>query len=58
MRRPGCRCRVNPDPLVPGVEALRSRLRLHGSHTSALLQVAQQLPRAERPLRQALEYLG
>ncbi len=41
-----------------GVEALRSWLRLRGSHTSALLGIAQQLPRSERPLRQALEYLG
>ncbi|MEJ7647704.1 MAG: type IV toxin-antitoxin system AbiEi family antitoxin domain-containing protein [Nakamurella sp.] len=41
-----------------GVEALRSWLRQRGSHPAKLLRFAQQLPRAERPVRQALEYLS
>ncbi len=40
------------------VEALREWLRRRGSSPAALLTIAQQLPRAEAPLRQALSYLA
>lgn len=41
-----------------GVEALRAWLRRRSSHPANLLRIAQQLPRAQRPVRQALEYLA
>ncbi|WP_432533705.1 type IV toxin-antitoxin system AbiEi family antitoxin domain-containing protein [Kineococcus arenarius] len=41
-----------------GVEALRAWLRRRGSHPAELLRIAQRLPRAQGPLRQALEYLS
>ncbi len=41
-----------------GVEALRAWLRRRGSHPANLLRIAQELPRAQRPVRQALEYLA
>ena len=41
-----------------GIEALRAWLRRQGAHPANLLRIAQQLPRAQRPVRQALEYLA
>lgn len=40
-----------------GVEALRTWLRRRGSTPAALLSIANALPRAQRPLREALSYL-
>lgn len=41
-----------------GIEALRTWLQQPGSRPAALLETAKLLPRAEGPVRQALEYLG
>lgn len=41
-----------------GIEALRTWLRRHGAHPVNLLRIARQVPRAEGPVRQALEYLA
>lgn len=41
-----------------GVEALRTWLRRRGSNPASLLRIADELPRASGPLRQALDYLG
>jgi len=41
-----------------GIEALRSWLRRRGSHPAELIDLAARLPRAETPLRTALDHLA